>query len=267
MDALLSAAPLIPAFAGDNMKTLTYTILFMAITSPLFGYDVLSNAGFEYTTFSPWYQDRAFGYYREWMIGTHNPAEGLQNAFCLGRVELRQDFAPVPAKEIGILTFQARQQFTGLGPMWVEMFYHDGTSTGFIEIELAGSHVWQTIDLLPFLDHTQMVNGISVFGIPDNPLVVDDFRIVVDTKRLSIALLNRTPILSWFGRPGYAYQLMHSIDLHNWTMVEEFHVTMPGIITHEWLLDHNRAFFRLNIIEANSEQTPAGDVLKAAPEE
>ena len=238
------------------MKTLIYAVLFLTITSPLFAHEVLSNAGFENTTFSPWYQDRVFGPFREWMIGAHHPAEGLQNAFCLGRVEIRQDFAPVPAKNIGILTFQARQQFTGLGPMWVEMFYEDDTSTGFIEVALVGSQVWQTIDLLEYLDHSKHLSGISIIGIPDNVLVVDDFRIIADTKQIRISLSDNTTILSWLGRKGYTYQLLNSSDLINWIVLKEFAVTTPDRLSHELRLDQDRFFYRLNIIETSSEQSP-----------
>ena len=249
-------------------KTVHIWILLQLIVIPsLCAGNILINGGFENLEFEPWYQDRFFGSYRSWGIGTHDPAEGQQNAFCLGRVELRQDFTPVPANRIGQLTFKARQQFAGRGPMWAELFYGDGTSTGFMEIELEGDFDWQTIDLLPFLDQSKMVSGVSVFGIPDNTLVVDDFRVVVDAKLLTIKHSDNSATLSWFGRQGYVYQLLRSSDLRTWSLEEEIGVIMPGTLSHEWQLDQDRAFFRLNIIEAGSEQTSAGDVFEAAPGE
>lgn len=229
-----------------------FLLLFIAAPS-LFAYESILNGGFENSELSPWFQDRSFGLFRSWLVGSHEPAEGFKTAFCLGRVELRQNLSPVPAREISQFTFEARQQFVDKGPFWLEVFYLDGTSTGFIEIALEGKFIWQTIDVLPLLDQTKVISGISIFGIPDNTLVIDNFRIVSVNEKFSIGTSANKAILSWFGRQGNSYEILYSPDLQTWSVAESFAMESPGIRSFEWTTNEEKGFFRLNIIETSSE--------------
>lgn len=237
------------------MKRMLRMVLFLLafVAGPsLFAYDVVRRGGFEGTEFAPWYQDRAFGDFRSWRIGTHEPAEGLQDAFCLGRVELRQNLSPVPVNEIREFSFAAQQQFTNMGPAWVEVFYLDGTSTGFIEVPLKGKFVWQTVDILPVLDNTKILSGVSVFGIPANTLSIDNFRIVPLAEKLSIGMLHDKAVLSWFGRKGNSYEVLFSPDLRTWSVAQGFALGLPGVLSYECAVDGGWGFFRLGISEEAS---------------
>ncbi len=134
---------------------------------------IIQNGGFESGVLGPWYEDRASGSTRPWGVTSIRPYDGERSAFNLGRLELRQDFAPVSASDILTARFAAARQGTSTSnDILAEWFYTDGTSSGALlfVITTAGSGsttIWQQFDLLPFLDPAKTVRGLSFTGVPD----------------------------------------------------------------------------------------------------
>ena len=145
---------------------------------------VIVNGDFDTGSLAPWYEDRSFGSTRPWSIGSLDPHSGGFYAFNLGQLELRQDFDPILGSEITQFSFYIGAQFPNRGNPMVELFYSDGVSSGPREIPLDPSHasggsssgwIWDEVDLLPFVDGSRQVSGVSVLGISNNVLRIDTF--------------------------------------------------------------------------------------------
>lgn len=141
---------------------------------------IIQNGGFESGVLDPWYEDRASGSTRPWGISSIRPFEGERGAVGVGRLELRQDFAPVAASDILSARFAAaRQGSSTSNDILAEWFYADGTSSGALSFPItsAGSGsttIWQQFDLLPFLNAAKSVTGLSFTGLPGVTHKLDD---------------------------------------------------------------------------------------------
>jgi len=145
---------------------------------------VITNGNFDTGSLAPWYVDRSFGSTRPWSIGSLDPHSGGYYAFNLGPLELRQNLTPILGSEITHFSFFVGAQFPDRGNPMIEIFYSDGGSSGSHEIALDPSHasggssfgwIWDEVDLLPFVDGSRLVSGLSVVGIPNNVLRIDTF--------------------------------------------------------------------------------------------
>lgn len=219
-------------------------------TCQLSAFELLLNTGFE-AGLPPWKEGRSFGSYRSWDTSTVTSSiEGNSHAFCLGRIELKQDIKPVPANEIQKLSFQAAQQFTNRGNFWVEVFYTNQTSSGFIEFGLRDGlkgliNSWELIDLKPHLDNDKIVSAISIVGIPNNVLSIDDFVIEVSNEKLAISATTNSIRLNWFGRLGKSYTFWQSDDLNQWNKIGDPITGQSKIIEFQRLTETPRMFFKI----------------------
>lgn len=166
---------------------------------------VIANGGFEDGTLDPWYIGRELGSNRSWLLGTREPHEGIYDVFSLGRIELRQDFIPVQGADVLELSFFGTHQFPDRGNPWVELFYSDDSTSGFIEIPLDPDHSWQSaglvtiwdkFDLVPHLEQNKSLTGVSFIGIPDNVFSIDSvvLRTVPEPHSTGLILLGA---LAW----------------------------------------------------------------------
>lgn len=169
----------------------------LALSANLTGASIILNQGFEDGLIAPWYQDRSFGTYRSWTVGQTTPHDGVYQAFCLGRIELRQDFTAVIGSRLTDLSFYGMHQLANLGNPWVELFYDNGTTSGQIEILLDPSHsyeishqrIWDKFDLLPYVNKGLAINGISFIGIPNNTFIIDSVNLTTVPEPTSVALI------------------------------------------------------------------------------
>ncbi len=145
---------------------------------------VIVNSDFDTGSLGPWYNDRIFGSNRSWRLGSLDPHSGGFYAFSLGEIEMRQNFTATIGSEITTFSFFVGQQFANLGNPKFEIFYSDGTSTGFQQFVIDPTHAsgssssgwfWDEVNLLPFVDSSRSVSGVSIVGIPNNVLRVDTF--------------------------------------------------------------------------------------------
>ena len=182
-----------------EIKSLYLAVTFAIVASPLTQGAVIANGAFDTGVLSPWYVDRSFGSTRPWTIGSLDAHSGRYYAFNLGPLELRQNFTPILGSKISQFSFFVVAQFPNRGNPWVEVFYSDGGSTGPREIVLDPSHasgssssgwIWDKVDLLPFVDGSRQVSGVSVVGIPNNVLSIDTF---------SLTAVPEPSISAWLG--------------------------------------------------------------------
>ena len=166
------------------MKNTCHALLLMTIACSCARGALIANGDFDTGSLAPWYEDRTFGSTRPWSVGSLDPHSGGFYAFNLGPLELRQDFTPILGSEIAQFSFYIGAQFPDRGNPMVELFYSDGGSSGPREILLNPSHasggsssgwIWDEVDLVPFVDVTRHVSGVSVVGIPNNVLRIDTF--------------------------------------------------------------------------------------------
>jgi hypothetical protein len=159
---------------------------------------VIANGDFDSGSLAPWYEDRSFGSTRPWSIGSLDPHSGGYYAFNLGPLELRQNFTPILGSEITQFSFFVGAQFANRGNPMIEIFYSDSASSGSREIALDPSHasggasfgwIWDEVDLLPFVDESRQVSGVSVVGIPNNVLRIDTFSLTAVPEASISALL------------------------------------------------------------------------------
>jgi hypothetical protein len=159
---------------------------------------VIANSDFDSGSLAPWYVDRSFGSTRPWSIGSLDPHSGGYYAFNLGPLELRQNFTPILGSEITQFSFFIGAQFPNRGNPMIEIFYSDGGSSGSREIALDPSHasggssfgwIWDEVDLVPFVDGSRRVSGVSVVGIPNNVLRIDTFSLTAVPEPSISALL------------------------------------------------------------------------------
>jgi hypothetical protein len=145
---------------------------------------MIVNGGFESGNLLPWFEGRSFGSSRSWAVGSLDPHSGQYYAFNLGPLELRQDFAPISGCAIRKFSVFVSHKLPNIGSPGFEIFYSDGSSSGLQEHMLNPSNatggsssgwVWEEVDLLPYVDITLNVSGVSVVGIPDNVLSIDSF--------------------------------------------------------------------------------------------
>lgn len=145
---------------------------------------VIVNGGFDSGSLGPWFNDRVFGASRTWRLGSLDPHSGGFYAFGLGEIELRQNFTATLGSEITAFSFFVGQQLANLGNPKFEIFYSDGTSTGLRQFVIDPAHAsggsssgwfWDEVNLLPFVDSSRSVSGVSIVGIPGNTLRVDTF--------------------------------------------------------------------------------------------
>lgn len=145
---------------------------------------VIVNGGFDSGSLGPWFNDRVFGSSRTWRLGGLDPHSGGFYAFGLGEIELRQNFTATLGSEITAFSFFVGQQFANLGNPKFEIFYSDGTSTGLQQFIIDPAHAsgssssgwfWDEVNLLPHVDPSKSVSGVSIVGIPSNTLRVDTF--------------------------------------------------------------------------------------------
>jgi hypothetical protein len=147
----------------------------------LMGATIILNQGFEEDVLAPWFQDRSFGNYRSWTVGSTVVQDGSKSAFCLGRIELRQNFVSELGSNIMELSFYGWHQLANKGNPWVELFYQDGTTSGQLEIRLNPAHsfevshqmIWDKFDLTPYINPNLNLNGISFVGVPGNTFSID----------------------------------------------------------------------------------------------
>lgn len=160
-------------------------ILVVCAASVQAAVNVLINGGFETGVLDPWFEDRSSGTVRSWNVSGISPHQGSRSAFALGRLELRQDFPAIPAVEIAEASFYGARS-SGSGPaidILAEWFYSDGSSSGPasfpVTVSSAGSNkVWQLFDMLPHLDRSRIVAGISFTGITGTTTHLDDVRVM-----------------------------------------------------------------------------------------
>ena len=182
----------------NTMKLHSWLVLIPLSLPSLSLGSVIINAGFDTGSLVPWYVDRVFGTNRGWNIGGIDPQSGSYYAFNAGRIELRQNFTPVLGNEITSFSFFVTEQFANRGNPWIEVFYADGTSTGLQDVVLDPLHatggtnsgwIWDEIDLLPYVDKSRGVSGVSIVGIPSNTLCVDTFTLATVPEPLSSSLV------------------------------------------------------------------------------
>jgi hypothetical protein len=150
--------------------------------------EILVNPGFETGSLSPWFQDRNFGGSVNWMVTNSDSHSGTFSATNNGNLELRQNFAGVPAALITDVSFWARHPDPTVGPLAFDFFYSDGTDDEFL-VNTSGSG-WNFFDVTSNLDTTKTLTGFSVFGNSDGVTFVDDLNILTSLPEPScLALL------------------------------------------------------------------------------
>lgn len=186
------------ANVDQKMKILFLAISLIILACPHAHASVIVNGGFDTGELAPWVEDRSSGSTRPWSVGSLDPHSGGYYAFNLGALELRQDFAPILGSEITQFSFFVGAQFPDRGNPMFELFYLDGSSSGPQEIPLDPSHasgssssgwIWDEVNLLPLVDGSRKVSGVSVTGIPNNVLRIDTFSLTTVPEPSIFALL------------------------------------------------------------------------------
>ncbi|MEC9073326.1 MAG: hypothetical protein VX938_13130, partial [Myxococcota bacterium] len=118
---------------------------------------VLSNAGFETGDFAPWTSNGA----DTWFV--NDAFEGSWAAETNGNFHVAQDFPPVPVAHLALASFWTWHEPGAGGIMSVSWSYGDG-STGSTFLNSEELEGWNQVHLLPLMDPTKELSGITTWG-------------------------------------------------------------------------------------------------------
>ncbi len=152
-------------------------LLFLLMSGPVAAGEVLVNGGFESGALSPWFQDRTFGTIIEnWTVTTTLPHSGTFAATDNGNAELRQNFAGVATDSITQISFWAMHPDATINALFVDLFYSDGTDTGFL-VNTVGT-TYNYFDVTSDLVAGETLIGFSIFGNSGGQTFFDDASII-----------------------------------------------------------------------------------------
>jgi hypothetical protein len=152
----------------------------LAFASPATAANVLSNAGFESGSLSPWFQDHSFSSGTDWFVTNADSHSGTYSAEDTGNKELRQNFAGIAGSSITQFSFWAEHPVEGTASLLAyDFFYSDSTSAEFL-VDTVGTG-WTLFDVLANLNTSKTLVGFSIYGnsYPGDITRVDDFVINV----------------------------------------------------------------------------------------
>jgi hypothetical protein len=161
------------------IKALACAAVFVA--TPAAATNILTNAGFESGSLTPWYQNNDFSSGTNWFVTNADSHSGTYSAEDTGNKELRQDFAGVLGSTIDLVSFWARHPNEGTNTALAYTFYYSDSTHAEFGADLLGLD-WNFFDVTAQLDPTKTLTGFSIYGNSSgNPPVTraDDFVINV----------------------------------------------------------------------------------------
>lgn len=141
------------------LKCALTTACFFLLHGPVSAANILSNAGFETGSLSPWALGNDLGGTELWNVTSSNSHTGTYSATAVGNVEIRQNFGPISTSDI--LGASMWLEMPGSGIAFISLYYDDNTSGG--SIFNIGSD-WALYDVTSLLSAGKNLIGFGVYG-------------------------------------------------------------------------------------------------------
>ena len=137
---------------------------FLLFTADARAVNIVANPGFETGVLGPWFQDRNFctSPCENWNVTGVDKHSGNFSATDVGNIEIRQNFSATPDSTITQVAFWTKHPDGGTVPEFVDLFFSDGTDTGF-SISTTTNN-WEFEDVTSHLAVGKNLTGFSIFG-------------------------------------------------------------------------------------------------------
>ena len=152
-----------------SRKALVSALLLASLSVPAQAANVLTNAGFESGSLTPWTANNGTP-----VVTSAQAHSGTYSVAELGGDEVKQTFSAIATSNISEVSLWALRDG---GPFDAyEFFYSDSTSASFV-LNALGASGWNQYNLTSNLAAGKSLIGFGIFGTSPGPTYLDDFLI------------------------------------------------------------------------------------------